>query len=401
MGDRGKALAGRRGAFWLVGAILLLACLELVCFVGLRFIDDRLDLRPLRDREVRGWVRWSSERPRVKPGEDSSLPVFDRDLGWDHDPPVRGGAPPTAAGRRSYASSYGDSFTWCFDVKADETWQHHFTRRTGNRILNLGIGGAGSDQALLKLRKYWPSHPTEVVIFGLFPNDISRNVGMVGSFYLVPRYFNIKPRFVIGRQGAIELYNPLPEILASEARGDRSWLPALARRDFWYNQVLDRYGYDLLRGRSFPHLLQAGRLVAGILGHGLELPGDDNFAADPSSEAMRLTMHTLGRFVAMAREERFTPVVLIHGTPEEMEEGLVGHLVTLLRRELGVQVEDAIALMGYAPGKAGAAELFSPGRHYSSRGNEALARGLARVLPPPRAGPSSPPTPAIPARGQR
>ena len=379
--ERAARSPGRRAVFRLILALCLLACLELLCFAGVRLLDSRAKLPVVTRADVARWLDWTSRPPARSQDSDAMPALFDAELGWDQHPAERDGSPVIPAGRRGYASSYGDSFTWCYDVEDHQTWQRHFKKQTGRAILNLGIGGAGTDQALLKLRKYYPSYPTEVVIFGIFPNDISRNAGMVGSFYLQPPNFIIKPRFVLQQGGAISLYNPLPDVLSRARRGDHTWLPALARKDFWYNQVLDLYGLDMLQGRGFPYLLQAGRMAAGMIRQGRKPPGDRDFIADPSSEPMRLTLHTIKLFLEMAKKERFTPVILVHGSPQGARDGVNSALLALLRREFSVRIEDALGLMGYAPGTASGERMFAPGRHYSNQGNEALARGLARVLP--------------------
>jgi len=383
MEERANQRRGRRLAFRFCLAVLLLAALELLCLGGLRLHDSRARLEVVSPKDVARWIDWTSRPPARGGGGDTMPAVFDMELGWDQFPAERDEAPVIPAGRRGYASSYGDSFTRCYDVADHQTWQRHFKALTGRPIFNLGIGGAGTDQALLKLRKYYASYSTEVVIFGVFPNDISRNAGIVGTFYLQPPHFIIKPRFMPRQGGGFSLYNPIPGILPRARGGDRTWLPELARKDFWYRQFLSIYGLDMLRGRGFPYTLQAGRLAAGMVRHGRKPPGDRDFVVDPSTEPMRLTLHTIKLFLDMAGEQKFTPVILVHGSPWGARDGVNSALLALLRREFSAQIEDALSLMGYNPGKADSERMFSPGRHYSSEGNRALAKGLVRVLPKP------------------
>jgi hypothetical protein len=124
----------------------------------------------------------------------------------------------------------GDSFVFGSGVRQDETLTHLLAARLGPsfEVVNLGVPGYGTDQALLTLRRWGPLLAPDVVLSGFFWNDIMENAS--------PKIYEMeKPRFLLshgtltlvpqgaalGRSGLARL----DEILAS-----RSHLWSLVRR---------------------------------------------------------------------------------------------------------------------------------------------------------------------------
>lgn len=88
-------------------------------------------------------------------------------------------------------------------------------------ILNAGVEGYSTDQALLRLRELLPLYRPDVVIYGLCDNDFGGNA--VSEAYGVA-----KPRFVLAEEGRLELQPPpangRPAEIAKFVRGPRSWI---------------------------------------------------------------------------------------------------------------------------------------------------------------------------------
>jgi lysophospholipase L1-like esterase len=101
----------------------------------------------------------------------------------------------------------GDSFVFGSGVGQDET----LTRRLaallgpGYDVVNLGVPGYGTDQALLTLRRFGPRLSPDVVLAGFFWNDVMENDS-------AEIYGMRKPRFLLER-GALTL------VPAGETRG--------------------------------------------------------------------------------------------------------------------------------------------------------------------------------------
>jgi hypothetical protein len=66
----------------------------------------------------------------------------------------------------------GDSFTHGHEVLFEATWPQVLAEKTRLRVLNLGVGGYGIDQAILRF-EYTPVRP-HLVILGLIAQDFER-----------------------------------------------------------------------------------------------------------------------------------------------------------------------------------------------------------------------------------
>jgi hypothetical protein len=80
---------------------------------------------------------------------------------------------------RSCVSLYGDSFTQGGDTSSRErNWGNVLSKRLGCYVANFGMGGYGTDQAYLRFREN-SGDSSPVVIFGLHPADVARNLTRV------------------------------------------------------------------------------------------------------------------------------------------------------------------------------------------------------------------------------
>jgi hypothetical protein len=98
----------------------------------------------------------------------------------------------------------GDSFTWGEGVKNSETFARLLEERLDRtEVINLGVHGYGTDQQLLYLRELGLRFRPDIVVLGLFEEDVNRNVLSFRDY--------AKPRFV-PVNGGLELINtPVPE----------------------------------------------------------------------------------------------------------------------------------------------------------------------------------------------
>jgi len=75
----------------------------------------------------------------------------------------------------------GNSFTHGDAVQAEDTWPYILSKKTGKSVANLGIGGYGLQQALLRLM--FSGITADTVIFGAISGDFERTVEPVYTFY--------------------------------------------------------------------------------------------------------------------------------------------------------------------------------------------------------------------------
>jgi lysophospholipase L1-like esterase len=323
---------------------------------------------------------------------------FDVDLGWTTRESGRSADESAHAnsrglrGLREYAPAppagarrllcFGDSFTWGEDVADPDTYPARLERLDPEiEALNFGVGGFGTDQALLRFRldgREW-ARGADAVLIGILTENIGRNVNRYRPLWApFTGLIAAKPRFVI-LGGELEL---VPQPYASEQE---------LARDLRSGQVLERiaaHEYWLDRPR-----VPTGRWLATVrLGAGwfaYRARHEARLWADTAAEPFRVTVAILESFVreaAQAGARRALVLVL----PTE------AHLSVLrktsraawstLLDELGrrnvpyLDLAPALAeLAARCEVDPGLGALWVGG-HLSGLGNELVAREAARAL---------------------
>jgi len=85
----------------------------------------------------------------------------------------------------------GDSFTHGDAVKFEDTWPYLLSQHTKRTVVNMGVGGYGIDQAVLRLMNSKISCDT--VVLGIVSGDLERALTSVYSYY--SGGVKTKPRF--------------------------------------------------------------------------------------------------------------------------------------------------------------------------------------------------------------
>jgi hypothetical protein len=125
------------------------------------------------------------------------------------------GAEPRA-GAEWLASLYGDSFTADWVGGDTDHWGCRMQRLTGATVRNYGIGGYGTDQALLRYQRNSDDR-ARIVILGHMSENISRNLTRYRDFQSRSLNWAFKPRFVLDAAGKLELV-AAPTLTESEYR---------------------------------------------------------------------------------------------------------------------------------------------------------------------------------------
>jgi hypothetical protein len=132
--------------------------------------------------------------------ETDSYRTFDDTLGWSHTPwgwdtanfpcyannrGMRIGRPAferkDTALRHYHIVTIGNSFTHGDAVAAEETWSYLLEQKLGKSVGNLGVGGYGLQQALLRLMH--SGITADTVLFGAIWGDFERALEPVYTFY--------------------------------------------------------------------------------------------------------------------------------------------------------------------------------------------------------------------------
>ena len=130
---------------------------------------------------------------------------------------------------------FGDSFTHGSEVSTEDTWAYQLEQRDSRlEVLNFGVGGYGTDQALLRFR-HAGLRGAQVALIGLMPENIGRNVNRYRPlWYPATQGCVAKPRFVMTDRGLESVPSPLPD----EERAGRGRRDRLGDRRFGGARVL-------------------------------------------------------------------------------------------------------------------------------------------------------------------
>jgi hypothetical protein len=144
-------------------------------------------------------------------------------------------------------STYGDSYTFCREVADNETWQWYFSELTGVNLLNFGVGNYGFDQALIRLKRDYPRNPTPIVIMGVVPDTIARNLSVWKHYNEFGNILAFKPRYVLDGN-SVRL---VPNFIDSREKFFRieEYLPDIQRLDYFYERRFLREAF------RFPYTL--------------------------------------------------------------------------------------------------------------------------------------------------
>ncbi|MEQ1891333.1 MAG: hypothetical protein ABL998_02225 [Planctomycetota bacterium] len=380
----------RRARLALVALVVGLAAAE----TGGRFLLAQ-SWRPAppfaRGSEQAAWLE-RAERELADGREAPGYSTFDAQLGWcvrrDYEGPEgkihidsagrrtrRAYADPLALGVRRWAA-VGESFTFGEEVSDEEAWPARIEAAEPDlELWNFGVGGYGTDQALLRLQRDVRG-PLDGVLVGLMSENIGRNVNRYRPLWYPDAQPAAKPRYVLGA-GGLEL---VPEPFATRAAfvaavRDGSVFAALAEHEHWDDGMPPR----LLAWSG------CARFLFAQLAYRARAP--ERLWRDVEGEPFQTTLALLGAFKGIARglgTERV--VVVLFPARADLRAALAGEprpWATLLERLPGLElafVDCTDALLPEAR-TAGVDTLFRES-HYSPRGNELVAAVIRAALAP-------------------
>ena len=359
---------------FLSSLILTLALLEL----SLPFLNNRYSI----------YFRHSITPASLKAEEARrfvSSKTFDPELGWDKDPIARN----YIDGKRYIAQSYGDSFVEGAEVGPDHTWQAQFERLTGAAILNLGVGGYGLDQAVLKFEKHAQRYPTRLAILGLYPQTYRRALSYHPFYYFANSAvytFAFKPIFV-KRDGRFELIRPPCAdadclMAALSNPGHQVWR-LVTTHDYWYQNNQKKPTTE------FPITIKYAKVLPQILQQRRERQGVENYFF-VNAASFDLVEYLIERFLKYSREIGMTPVCLLLYAPGDLRVIKAGirlddKLLELLKTRNIRHIDTASYILERYRQDDDFTGLSAPGGHLNDRGNqlvaESLAQGLALIAP--------------------
>jgi len=321
---------------------------------------------------------------------------FDPDLGWCN--PVEGGSNEFRydwAGCRIGAQplaktkvqgvrrvvAVGCSMTHGEEIRADEAWCAQLdAAREDLEVANLGVAAFGIDQALLRLRRDGLPLEPDIVVLGLLPGAALR---LTTLYRPILRHWSrdvaIKPRFVLGETGEIELIASPAQELADVPRllGDQqAFLGAFGEHDDWIVRARPAY---LPRGTHWMHAFALTRIAMSVYeAGGRHIPV---CFEDPEHSVYRL--HTGIVQAAKKEAERVGAAFILMILPGRddlrirEEEGAYWDVWVAEMRSLGIEVLDVSEALAAERG----AGMFAPLGHYGKGASRVVAEALGAALP--------------------
>ena len=367
----------KTGIQYAIVAAFVLGIVELASFLATGFlVSQRIILEPPDDR---GYVEylasrdpllgWPAPQGMTERGFDSAgsrvTPRFP-------DPSVP-----------SCVATFGDSFTWGEEVTAEHAYGNVLSDMLGCRVANYGVGGYGTDQALLRYRDRIVD-PAPIVILGHYSDNIMRNVNQLRDLTSGAR-FGFKPRFRVDDTNGLTLV-PIPTLTPEEYPTVNDRAAELLPYEYF---VPDRLGGPV--NADFPYT----RAMIGAIFHFrvvARLRGVPSYAAfyDPShpSEALATTEAIMLEFATVARSRGQQPLIVLIPDEKDLRAFQQGNLPAYESLRAWLRQEDlpgpdiATYMLDHLAG-SDVCELFVTcgGRsHYNERGYRLLADGIYRWI---------------------
>jgi hypothetical protein len=391
------AVLGGLARFSLALAVAAVACEIVVRAVATTDADGQVRVAGVPLEPLRPPLAGIADSLARYRAVDEPFLVYDADLGWAPRPggrsrdgfaraDDRGARAPTAEAGETPADGpepplielFGDSFTFGDEVSYDDTWGARLGRALAEEglrveVLNFGVNAYGIDQAYLRWRKVGRALRPAVVILGLQPENVLRDLNVFRPLYFGRTEIPLsKPRFVLSGDG-LRLVNapavPPDEILAAIAGLASS--PLAAHERFFDPD------------EASPRWWQASRLVGLLVATGASArrgDGGDAYARlARDSEAFELARRLIERFSAEVEADGASFLVVYLPRREELSRLAAGEPTwdAPLLASLSpppVRPDRRLRLLGDSD--------FRPAGHYGPRRNEIVARDLA----PPVAG---------------
>jgi hypothetical protein len=364
---------------WLFRGVLLLfvwGLLEVVSFCSLAFLDTRYPMDPLaaitQERvesflkthydPVCGWIS-PKDRPDVNSLGARSLHEYDN-------------LPQTI-------SVYGDSWAYGLGLPVADSWPMLLEKAASRGVLNFGVNGYGTDQALLRLEDIHDTVPSSIVLLCITVENINRCVNIHKAFYQA-QGFAPKPRFVLSQNG-MELLNPFderdkvrditlqnPDKLVSLARDHDYWFPEMT---LWGKPWSISFPYSVQLCARIPFLARRVRIgMTDVSSHTYLYHDEETFA---------VMQGVVRRFRDYAEEKDFTGLVVIFPTLRDVRRYLatdeIGYqpLRGFLASE-GIPFVDLLEPFARDPDYP---RVFLHRKHHLSRvGSEIATQNVLRLL---------------------
>jgi len=106
-------------------------------------------------------------------------------------------------------TTFGDSYTFCRQVKNSQTWQELISKNKNEFVSNYGVGNYGLDQSYLKFKKTKINKNSKIIIFSFVPETICRIQSAWKNYLEFGNIHGFKPFCILKNNRLIIKKNPL------------------------------------------------------------------------------------------------------------------------------------------------------------------------------------------------
>lgn len=403
---RGASLGGvsqaptglRRILFTATLIAFALGLLEVSSAIAGAVLGPRLNVDTRRTRDV---LKEQTEGIRTLLTNPNTLVLLDSTLGWRYRPSHTSTDHVINAqglrSRREYAvtpppgvlrvAAFGDSFVYGTEVLNADAWPLLIEQASDRlEVLNYGVGGYGTDQALLLFARDGMQLGPRIVLIGFAPVDLRRTQNRYRRFLSTAEPPLVKPRFRIDSLGHLDLVpSPLRTRAEWEAvMEDPKRIFALAEGDELYDAA--RYADPLYDWSATVRLLTAAgeRIWHRSLWRDRLL---ESGQFRPASEAFRLEHALMLAFADSVRARGAEPIFVLlpdHDSVEGIRTGAPSVYAplrdSLEKNGSPTRVIDLMSAFAAAPATTSVESWFAPGGHYSAAGNRIVADWIRGIL---------------------
>lgn len=319
--------------------VLMLFLIELVCF-GLYKLNPgaMLDWRyypSAFDHTSKSDIPfgWSSPRGLPRPDESSHLPTC--------------------------ARAFGDSFTYGEESHSNDVWANVASLALGCRIENYGVGGFGTDQALVLYESTQSNTP--IVILGIYSEMLRRNMAASWLFYGRQKDRALKPYFKLNDQGQLTKI-PWPTNTSTQALKDYH------QHDIYFKS------FDI----QFPYFWHLTKIVFYQLKTRLENKG---IFFDKQVDALPLQRELLDTFTAQVSARGSEMVMVFFPSLAELANNKLNYTEQLndykLKHPNTCVIDTGPSLLFAVKHDI---KVNAPHGHYNSTGNKIVAQEIVKGL---------------------
>lgn len=291
---------------WIVSSLSFLL-ISLIAFEGVSYYilvirGDNFYL-PLQLKTV--------DAPAVK---EKFAEAFSYELGWEPYRTTHGYRGAEKELSQACVSLFGDSFTKGYPI-LEQSWPYLLEQKIGNPVLNFGVGGYGTDQALWRFEQYYLDKiTTPYFVLGIMSQNISRIVNRYRGF--LTRKVKIgatKPMYSRTPNGSFtKLPNPLKSADEIEKLKNADFLQEIGLTDYWYqhfeqynlnHQIHFPYSYFMLKAMPYYIVRYYNRKIKK------DYDADHKVLYNTPDVSMILE-YIIFQFITQVKEHDATPIIL-------------------------------------------------------------------------------------------